>query len=710
MLQEYMRKYKEYEKQINNEFLLEQNEIKLNFEMKKVKDEKKIVDFLPPLDKITYDSNTSRIAEINKAIAALLEATKNKSLNEIIDKVNDKTYKDFLEQCKVDSLLAQSSTEIENAELQNMKNIYQLHNVSLMEFEKKKEQEMNNLRTRLIALKKQYDKRKAELDIEEQNATSQGKIDEIRQKQDMILQKCREQIKKDANEVREKLNNELAQSFNNLIEKLKNSRVKKSEEIRDIQIQCVQNQMNCIRKATSERIRRAIPEIRESVPNVSLPVAMIKVATQYHYDEISQNSLAQSKGSLGLVKRDKEIVFDSKASLLKSYKLQSDLENQMLRFLETQELLSPEDIDSEKSLSNMRNAEKLREIEFKCAKLDNELANNRIVGFERVMQALSNVTEELQSKEKQYLISEFVGANNVLKGLLLQDENWFREHLEAFRKMLSRMYNDKIDSIEERRNNLEKMIEEGMKIKKDLESQADSLKAEQEKEDAARIEKRRILEKKIQQKREEEALTSQDQANKEKLIQQWSNELKNLDDALEKEKERQLAKRDLQMKQKAEQRKAMTKQNQELVEKLKNDEEENLNFKLKNIDSEIVTPQIAIESKRVEELAEKYNSSKDIFDKVRPLMGVISNKKLNSSPIRELYEGSIGRRWDLELSSDMLYKKLIILGEKINLFTGPQFTNIRTGYISLIDKINSLKQFLEGIQAKIEQQQKKNQQ
>ena len=58
----------------------------------------------------------------------------------------------------------------------------------------------------------------------------------------------------------------------------------------------------------------------------------------------------------------------------------------------------------------------------------------------------------------------------------------------------------------------------------------------------------------------------------------------------------------------------------------------------------------------------------------------------------------------------MLYKKLIILGEKINLFTGPQFTNIRTGYISLIDKINSLKQFLEGIQAKIEQQQKKNQQ
>lgn len=89
MIRDYMEKYKQIEKQIGDEFRLEENELKLNIEMRRIKEERKLVDYLKPDSRMIYDVNAKQMQEISRSIQFIIDASKNRNLGDIIDKIND---------------------------------------------------------------------------------------------------------------------------------------------------------------------------------------------------------------------------------------------------------------------------------------------------------------------------------------------------------------------------------------------------------------------------------------------------------------------------------------------------------------------------------------------------------------------------------------------------------------------------------------------
>ncbi len=448
-----------------------------------------------------------------------------------------------------------------------------------------------------------------------------------------------------------------------------------------------------------EKFKRTLEELKSRMSNEELPIAVEKLIEDKHMEELSELLAAQYKDKAKLMSERMGQLIEEK--LMEMHAAKEELEKEYGRIKEEKDAkqISEADYDRRMKEVHERENDQLRNIELAYIQKGNDLEQELCKELTSKNEDALLKLREKQLAEKNDYMQELAKTNHYARGLLSGDpKNMASEELSEYKKQLDGDREKKIKDLETRKQRLQDIALENEGKIKEFNEETQHLLNELSAREKEKVErKRKEIEevKKMQatKLRMQEGLT---EADKEKIMAEYTQELATLTGAMESEQKRQSERMMKKLEERWGSKEKLKNQRELQLLMYKKEVEDNLDGQIKDMQIKLDTKVEAKDiSKRMAVLTGKTDHARSIFYKKKFIEGVEMNDELT-----KIAEGRIDlMKKDeddfagtlLDIDFDDLMRKILGMKERVSVFTDGNFVKLMDGFRVINAKLSELR-------------------
>ena len=295
------------------------------------------------------------------------------------------------------------------------------------------------------------------------------------------------------------------------------------------------------KKIRNERLIRLIEASCDALSPEELPFAIDKIIEDQHMQDLAELLQTQFQKKAQLLKEKMSKLLDAKLKAIGE--LKEGFNDQYKRLATDLERKIIGQAEYERKMVDIKGKEndKMRDIELKFVEQQNAIEENMVKQTEKKHGEDLITMKEEQFGEKKRLLKKYVGDDLLEKALAGEDE-WMKLEMEKYKAQVTSANREQMDDIENRKKMMDDMSKKNLDKITQLDYQTKKLMDDQTEREKMRMEKQKADMEKM--KRAQEAELRQQGISEEQkklLMEQHLENLKNLTETLDQERDRQTA-------------------------------------------------------------------------------------------------------------------------------------------------------------------------